>query len=168
MRSTLIFLAIILVILLAVAYLQGVETFKLGWRTSLEQFGRFLPILFIAMVVAGFTEVLLPEDLVENWLSESSGWRGIGIAWLAGIITPGGSLIGLPIIAALYKAGVGVAVLMTYATSFATLSIMRIPLEAGFMGWRLAGLRVLVSLGLPFIVGGLTQLILPFFQSLEP
>lgn len=165
MRVSALALLGVLGVLLLLAALQGPATVALGWRTSLQQLLRFLPILVIAMLVAGFTETLLPERLVETWLSDSAGWRGIAIAWLAGILTPGGSLIGLPLIAVLYKAGVGLAVLMTYATSFATLSLLRIPLEVGFYGWRITGIRVLVTLVLPFIAGGLTLLLAPWLEE---
>lgn len=155
----------VLAVLMVVARFQGSEVFTEGYRTSFEQLLRFLPILVVAMLVAGYTEVLLPEDIVERWLSDASGWRGIGLAWLGGILTPGGSIIGLPIVAALYQAGVGISVLMTYATSFATLSILRVPLEVGFYGWRLTLIRIAVSLVLPLIAGGLTQLFLGVFRS---
>ncbi len=156
MKATAIGMAGFLLVLMALAIWQGV--FKDGLQTSGKQLLGFFPILVIAMLLAGFTQVLLPRGLVESWLSDSAGWKGIGIAWIAGIITPGGSIVGLPIIAGLYKSGVGVAVLMTYATSLATLSVLRIPLEAGFYGWQLTMLRVGVSLVLPLIAGGLTML----------
>lgn len=163
MKATAIGMAGFLLILMAVAVWQGEGTFKAGMQTSGKQLLGFFPILVIAMMLAGFTQVLLPKGLVENWLSDSAGWKGIGLAWIAGIVTPGGSIVGLPIIAGLYKSGVGVAVLMTYATSLATLSVLRIPLEAGFYGWQLTMLRVGVSLILPLIAGGLTLLALRLF-----
>jgi len=164
MKATALGMAGFLFILMALAVWQGEGTFKAGMQTSGKQLLGFFPILVIAMMLAGFTQVLLPRGLVETWLSDSSGWKGIGLAWIAGIITPGGSIVGLPIIAGLYKSGVGVAVLMTYATSLATLSILRIPLEAGFYGWQLTMLRVGVSLLLPLIAGGLTLLALRFIS----
>ena len=164
MKTTAIALFVVLAILIVLALMQGTSTFNQAWRASFVQLFKFLPILVIAMLVAGFTETLLPEGLVETWLSDSSGWRGITIAWFAGVVTPGGSIIGLPLIAALYKSGVGLAVLMTYATSFATLSLLRVPLEVGFYGWRITGIRVLVSLILPFVAGGLTLLLVPWLE----
>ncbi len=162
MKITAISLLFALCALMGLALYQGVDTFTLGLRNSFNQLLRFFPVLIVAILVAGYTETLLPKKIVEHWLSDSSGWRGIGIAWLAGILTPGGSIIGLPLVAAMYKSGVGVSVLMTYTTSFATLSLLRVPLEVGFYGWRLTGLRVAVSVVLPLIAGGLTQLLLSF------
>lgn len=136
-----------------------------AWLTDVTATaGALFSVLVIAMLFAGFTEILLPEGFVERWLSDSSDWRGLGLARLAGIITPDGSIIELPLIAVLYKSGVGISVLMTYATSLATLSIMRVPLEVGFYGWRLSGVRVAVSLVPPLIAGMLTQLLLPVLK----
>lgn len=161
MKETAIGFLIVLIVLMVFALRKGTETFVLGWSTSLQQLVHFIPVLVLAVLVTGFTQVLLPKRLVENWLSESSGWRGIGLAWLAGILTPGGSLVGLPMIAVLFKAGVGISVLITYATSFATLSLLKVPLEIGFYGWRLTGMRILVSLVLPIIAGMLSHLLVP-------
>jgi len=142
MTATAIALFALLAILMGISLWRGTDVFTSGWRTSMSQLFRFLPILVIAMLVAGYTEALIPKDIVQRWLSDSSGWRGIGLAWLAGVLTPGGSIIGLPMVAVLYQAGVGITVLITYATSFATLSVLRIPLEVGFYGWKLTLTRV--------------------------
>ena len=159
MKITALSLLFTLAVLMGLALLQGADTFSLGLRNSFNQLLRFFPVLVVAILVAGFAEALLPRAVIEHWLSDTSGWRGLCIGWLAGILTPGGSIIGLPLVAAMYKTGVGLSVLMTYATSLATLSLLRIPLEVGFYGWRLTGFRVAVSIILPFVAGGLTQLL---------
>lgn len=159
MKATIIAMAGALLLVIALTMFKGSDVFWDGVSTSTRQLVKFAPILIVAIFLAGFVETLLPKELVQQWLSDSSGWKGIGLAWLGGILTPGGSIVGLPIIAGLHRAGVGNAVLMTYATSLATLSLLRVPLEAGFYGWRLTGLRVAVSLILPFIAGGLTMLL---------
>ena len=164
MKETAIALTLTLAALMAFALWKGKEVFILGWQTSSQQLLHFLPVLILAVIIAGFTETLLPKSLVERWLSDSSGLRGIALAWLAGILTPGGSLIGLPLIAVLYKAGAGISVIITYSTSFATLSLLKVPIEVSFYGWRLTGLRLLVSLVLPIIAGMLAQVVLVLFK----
>ena len=165
MRAGAIALLGTLALLMAIALWQGTDTFAQAVRASVKQLIGFLPILVIAMAVAGFTETLLPRGFVETWLSDASGWRGIGVAWLAGILTPGGSLVGLPMVAVMWQAGAGLSVLMTYATSFALLSMIRIPLEVGFYGWRLTAIRVAVSLALPILAGLLTRLFVPLVEK---
>jgi uncharacterized membrane protein YraQ (UPF0718 family) len=126
---------------------------------------RFMPVLIVALLLAGFTEVLLPADLVEKWLSDSAGLKGIAVAWAAGALTPGGSLVGMPLIVALYQAGVGIGVLVTYMTSLALMSLVRLPLELTFYGWRLTALRMFFSVFLPPVAVFLAQVVAPFFIS---
>lgn len=163
MKFTIISMAVVLLLLVGLSLLKGVETFKLGLSTAGTQLLKFLPILMVAILLAGFTEALLPAEIVEGWLSDASGWRGIGIAWLAGILTPGGSIVGLPLVAALYSAGAGISVVMTYLTSLALLSLVRIPLEVGFYGGRLTALRIAAVLILPPIAGVIAKFAAPLF-----
>ena len=163
MRGTLIILLVVLFALMGAAAWKGQDTFTLGLRTSGVQLLRFLPILVIAMLLAGFAEALLPPEIVNNWLSDASGWRGIGVAWLAGILTPGGSVMGMPLVAALYKVGAGIGVLITYLTAMALMSVIRIPLKIGFYGWRLTLLRIAACLFLPPLAGILAQIVAPLF-----
>ena len=163
MKSTLVVLLVALGGLMGLALWQGTSTFLGGWQAATRQLVRFVPVLLIAMLLDGFTEVLLPHAVVSRWLSDAAGWRGIGLASLAGALTPGGVIVGFPLAATLFKAGVGMGALMAYLTALATLSLLRVPLEAGFYGWRMTALRIVVSLGLPFIAGGMAHLLAPLF-----
>lgn len=160
MKLTAIIFALLLVSVMLYAWLQGSQVFNTAVSNSWTQIKGFVPIIILAVILAAFAETLMPKNFAENWLSESSGWRGILLAWGAGIITPGAGLVGMPLVATLYKAGAGLPVLMTYITSLATLSLMKLPIEASFYGWKITFIRVGVSLILPLIAGGLTQLLL--------
>ena len=157
MKLSLALMAVILAAALGLVWSRGqlAEAMRASWT----QAGQFLPIVLIAIVVIGCTEVLLSKELVERWLSDSSGMRGILIGWFAGALTPGGSLVGLPLVAGLYRAGVGAAVLVTYLVSLALLSMIRIPMEIGLIGARLTAVRVLVCLLLPPLAGLLTRVV---------
>lgn len=165
MKWTLIAMAAIVAALVITAALRGDGLVAQGFRTAGTTGVRFLPVLAVAFVIMGFVDVLLPRAVVETWLSDAAGWRGLGIAWLAGVLTPAGSIIGLPLAAALLKAGVGAGVLVTYLTSMATLSLIRVPLEIGFYGWRLMLLRLVTSLVLPFVAGALARLVAPWVMG---
>lgn len=116
-----------------------------------------LPILLVVFLLTGLVEVLLPRDQIAGWLSDSSGLRGIGVAWLAGALTPGGGPVGLPLTAALARAGAGPGVLVTYLTSMALLSFIRVPMEMGIIGTRLVLLRVAATALMPPLAGLLVQ-----------
>lgn len=159
MKFTILFLSVLLIAMIFYAWQQGPDTFALAWANSGNQLLSFAPVLVIAVLLAGFTQTLIPQDFVQNWLSDSSGWRGIILAWIAGIFTPIAGVLAMPLVAVLYQAGASLAVIMTYLTSLATLSLMKVPIEVGFYGWKLTMLRFAVSLILPLIAGALTHAI---------
>lgn len=165
MKWSIISMLVLVAGLIGFAGYKGGGLVEQGFRTAGSTSLKFVPILLVAFVIMGFVDALLPQEVVEKWLSDAAGWRGIGVAWLAGVLTPAGSIIGLPLAAALLKAGVGAGVLVTYLTSMATLSLIRIPLEIGFYGWRLMALRVAVSLVLPFVAGGLARWMGPWIMG---
>ncbi len=164
MKFTMIFLFVLLVGIGIYAWTQGPEVFSQALSNSKNQLLRFAPILVIAVVLAGFAEAVIPKEFIENWLSDTSGWRGITLAWIAGIFTPIAGVLAMPLVAVLYQAGASLAVIMTYLTSLATLSLMKVPIEIGIYGWKLTALRFGVSLALPLIAGFLTLAIVQVFQ----
>jgi uncharacterized membrane protein YraQ (UPF0718 family) len=163
MRGALIVMVVILAALVGVVAWRG----QLGEaaRASASQLGQLGPMLVLVLLVVGCTEVLLSRELVERWLSDAAGLRGIAIAWAAGVVTPGGGAMGLPIVAGLHRVGVAPAVLVTYLVSLATLSLIRIPMEVGFVGGRIAALRLLACLFMPPLAGLLTRWLVPHLPA---
>ncbi|MCJ8323295.1 MAG: permease [Rhizobiales bacterium] len=164
MKLTAIIFITILAVMIFYTWLQGTETFSLAWKNSGKQLLSFVPIMVMAVIMAAFAETLMPKGFVDKWLSEEAGFKGILLAWGAGILTPGAGIVGMPLVAGLYKAGAGLPVIMTYLTSIATLSFVKMPIEAGFYGWKITFIRVGVSLILPLIAGGLTQVFISINQ----
>lgn len=162
MKGAAIVMLAMLAALVAYAAYKGDGSLGQALTTSAKSFARFLPVLAIAFLLMGFADTLLPQAVVERWLTDASGLKGMGIAWLAGVLTPGGSIIGMPLVAALAKAGVGPGVLVTYLVSLATMSVMRAPLEVGFYGLRLTVLRIIACALVPFIAGGVARVAAPY------
>jgi uncharacterized membrane protein YraQ (UPF0718 family) len=163
MKWAAIFLAVLFLSILGLAVYQGrLET---GFRASARSMITIGPVFLLALLVMGFTEVLLPQGWVERWLTDASGARGLVIAWVAGILTPGGSVIGMPLAAELLTTGASPAVVVTFLTSMATLNILRLPMEAGFYGMRVTAIRVVSCAVVPFIAGGIARLLSPFVMA---
>lgn len=154
MRAAAVVMVVLAVALGALCYLRGgtamvAEGLKSGGRSLVV----LLPLLLVVFLLTGFVEVLLPREAVARWLSDASGARGLGVAWVAGALTPGGGPIGLPIAAALLRQGAGLGVLVTYLTSMSLLSFVRVPLEFGIYGLRLTIVRVVSCVFLPLLAG---------------
>ena len=63
------------------------------------------------------TPARVPRDLLVAWMGEDSGLRGIVLAWLAGLLLPGGPYVVFPLAATLCKQGVGAGALIMKSTS---------------------------------------------------
>jgi uncharacterized membrane protein YraQ (UPF0718 family) len=158
-------LLLLVLILGGVARWRGPEVFEAGLKSGGGQLLQFLPILAAAFLVMGFMDALLPQETVRRWMSDAAGWRGIGIAWLAGALTPAGGIVGMPLAAGLYRSGAGLGVIVTYLTSLSLLSFLRVPLEVGFYGARLTASRLVVSLLLPPLAGLIAQVLSPYLRG---
>jgi uncharacterized membrane protein YraQ (UPF0718 family) len=113
-----------------------------------------LPRLAAAQVVAGLIWVMLPRDRFSRLLGDNSGHRGLIIATVAGIITPGGPASAYPFLAIIAAAGADRGVMISYITSWALLAAQRIIVwDVPFMGLEFSAVRFLVCLPLPILAG---------------
>lgn len=160
MRAAAILMVLLVALLGGLCYSRGGAALLLsGLKGGARGMLQLLPLLLVVFLLTGLIEVLLPRATVAAWLSDSAGVRGLMLAWVAGALTPGGGPIGLPLAAALLRAGAGFGVLVTYLTSMSLLSFVRVPMEVGIYGLRLTLLRIGSSLFLPLLAGGLAQLL---------
>jgi uncharacterized membrane protein YraQ (UPF0718 family) len=160
MRAAAVVMALVAVALGGLCFYKGgtpllTEGLKGGARSMVQ----LVPLLAVVFLLTGFAEVLLPKEVVSAWLSDEAGPRGLLVALAAGVLTPGGGPIGLPLAAALLRAGAGSGVLVTYLTSMSLLSFVRVPMEIGIYGLRLTVLRIASCALLPLAAGGIAQLL---------
>jgi uncharacterized membrane protein YraQ (UPF0718 family) len=153
----------------ALSYAKGKDFFLKGLDESWVLLFFILPRLMGAFVLAGFVEVMVPKDMIHRWIGEKSGMRGIVIAAVAGMVTPGGPLISFPLIAALYKLGADSGPLVAYLTSWELLGVQRIIVwELPLMGMRFALLRFLASMVLPILAGITARKLVSYIGSSSP
>jgi len=157
--STLIMMAAALA-LLAGLYLKTPELAGAAVHSGVGLMLDVLPRMVAAFVIAGIIQAVVPEALIGRWMGAESGWKGLVIAMGLGAVTPGGPMMQFPIVASLYKTGVGVGPLISYLTSWSVLGVHRaIVWEVPFLGARVVVLRLLVSLAFPLFAGWLSALL---------
>ncbi len=136
---------------------EGFQTFKHVWL-----------LLLLALGIAGFLQVLVPHEIVSDYLGPRSGMKGLLIGWGVGAVTPGAPFTILPIAASLLKAGSGIAPVMTMVLSASLgVAVTRVPYEIAFVGWRFAVMRLLACLLLP-LAGGLLVKLLNHWMAFYP
>jgi uncharacterized membrane protein YraQ (UPF0718 family) len=161
------FLAFAIVMGVVCYQLLGPKAFDEAVSQDLLLLADMLPRVIAALTVAGLVWVLLPRDRMSRLIGKESGFRGLVIATVAGIITPGGPASAYPLLAVIGGAGADRGSLVAYITSWAILGIQRILIwDVPLMGVEFSLTRFLISLPLP-IVAGLIARRLPLSLSLS-
>src|SRR5262249_42294699 len=135
------------------AYLKGGERHIAGVIEAIKTILLVLPTLIGAFLIAGYIRVLMPEEVVREWLGDESGLKGVLIGYLAGTLTFGGPFISFPIAASFYHAGGSVGTVTTYITSWALWGGGIIFYEFSILGPRLFTIRMVASIIFPLLAG---------------
>ena len=135
-----IIMGVIAVAVVIIAYYKGVHVqgLKSAWGMVIQ----ILPMLLLAMVVAGAIQHLIPTALVTKWIGAESGFRGILIGTVVGACTSGGPYVSLPIAAGLMHMGANVGTLVAFVTAWSLIGLSSIPMHIGIMGWQFTGIRL--------------------------
>lgn len=159
-----IIMAVLAIILLAIGYSKGGGQHIRGLSSGLKMIVEIMPLLVFAFIVAGMVQVLLPRELLSQWIGEESGLKGILIGTLAGGVTPGGPYVSLPVVAGLLKAGAGVGTMVAFLTAWSLWAVARLPMEIGILGWKFTFVRFICTFFFPPIAGYIAQF---FFSGVK-
>jgi uncharacterized membrane protein YraQ (UPF0718 family) len=152
-------IAILAVILAIVAYVKDPGLPALGVKNGLSLLWFVLPRLVPALILAGLMQVLVPHEVVARYFGRAGGFRALIVASIAGVLTPGGPMVSVPLLVAAANSGAGTPSLVSYMTAWSLFGLQRIiAWEAPLMGWRFVSVRVLASLALPVLAGWLVTL----------
>ncbi|MBX9700334.1 MAG: hypothetical protein K2X74_12920 [Acetobacteraceae bacterium] len=125
-----------------------------------------LPAMVAGLLLAGSLKQLVPPGALARWMGANSGWRGLVIASLAGMATPGGPMAAFPLVLVLARAGADRGAVICYVVSWALNGLQRILVwEVPLLGADFALLRL--ASGLPLgVLAGLIARRLPIAWSL--
>jgi uncharacterized membrane protein YraQ (UPF0718 family) len=140
------------------AYMRDPGLPWVGAKAGLGLLWEILPRLIAALILTGMLQVLVSPEQIERFFGKAAGYRGISLAFVAGILTPGGPMASFPMVAVFYQSGAPMSVLVTYVTSWSLFGFQRvIAWELPFMGPRFVMARVLPTLALPIVAGYLVR-----------
>jgi uncharacterized membrane protein YraQ (UPF0718 family) len=115
---------------------------------------RFGPVIVVSFLAAGFAETLIPGEWIRSALGEESGVKGIVIASGAGMLTPSGPFVSMPIAAVMIRSGVGAGPVVAFLTGWSLLALHRfVAWEVPVLGFRIAALRYGICLVVPVLAG---------------
>ncbi len=145
--------------LLLVGYSKGQGQHVAGLSSALDMTLEILPMLVFAFVVAGMIQVLVPRELLLEWVGVESGLRGLLIGTAAGSVAYGGPYVVLPTTAALLRAGASAGTMVAFITGWSLWAVSRLPMEVGLLGWKFTLVRVASTFFFPPIAGWLAQML---------
>jgi uncharacterized membrane protein YraQ (UPF0718 family) len=155
-----VFVLVALVVVAAVAaYLKDPGLPWIGARHGLTLLWFVLPRLVPALILAGLLQVVIPQEVVARHFGRESGLGAILMATGAGVITPGGPMVSVPLLVVMANSGVALGPMVAYMTAWSLFGMQRIiAWEAPLMGWHFVMVRTLSSLAFPIVAGWLVKL----------
>lgn len=157
--STLLMVAAAAATLLAV-YAKSPEAARKGLNATASLMLEITPRMIAAFTLAGLFQAIVPQEVIVRWMGHGSGVKGILIGMSLGGLTPGGPMTHFPVIAALFKMGVGIGPLVSYLTAWSLFGLQRVIMwEIPFLGPKVVAIRIAVSILFPIVSGWLCQMI---------
>lgn len=157
--STIVMLAAA-VVALVIVYWKSPPAASHGLQATGALILEITPRMIAAFTLAGLIQAVVPQEMIVRWMGHGSGYRGLLIGMTLGSVTPGGPMTHFPVIAALYKVGIGVGPLVAYLTAWSLFGLQRIIMwEIPFLGAKIVALRIAVSFFFPVFAGWLCELI---------
>jgi len=159
---TILIMAVLCVIAFLVAYSKGkqIEGLVIAKNITFQ----VLPLLVLAFILAGLLQVIIPQDLIANWVGKESGLKGIILGSIAGAFLPGGPYVTLPVVVGLSKIGASIPVLVAMISGWSLIAVMRLPMEIGILGPKLTLIRLAAAFIFAPIIGLTAKLIMKIFN----
>lgn len=158
MKCAFVILLLMALALIGAAWKKDPGLLPKGFRASWGMLLGLLPLLILAFLLAGLIQVAIPPEVIQTWLGEESGLRGIMLGTVVGALITGGPYLSFPIIAAVFQSGAGLGTTVALVTGWAMLGLGQLPFEATFLGPRFMLIRLLSVCLVPVLAGGIAQL----------
>jgi uncharacterized membrane protein YraQ (UPF0718 family) len=138
----------------AVFLREGREVFVSVLVEDTQLFFEILPKVLAGTLIGALIRLLVSGETIAATLGAGSGWRGLGIATMAGVLIPAGPFTVFPLAAALLAAGADAGAATAFVSAWLLLGLNRaVVWEVPFFGPDFVGLRMLVSAPMPILLG---------------
>ena len=112
-----------------------------------------LVLLLVGFLLAGLIQVIIPKELISNWLGNKAGVKAVLIGCVAGGLIPGSPYAVFPIAGGFYKAGAGLGAMVGFISAWSLWSVTRLPVEIALISPKLALIRYAITFIIPPIAG---------------
>jgi uncharacterized membrane protein YraQ (UPF0718 family) len=154
------FLWLLALVLGLIVARRDVALLKRALRSAIDNLIAIMPRIGLALLLAGFVAKLIPTEMVGHMIGPETGWAGIAIATLFGGMMPSGPMIAFPVVVVLRNADAGIPQVVAFLTAWSVFAWHRVLIyEVAMLGWHFVMVRMVSSLTLPFVAGGIATLL---------
>lgn len=133
---------------------EGLGAVREIFADDLLLFAEILPKVLAGTLIGALIQILVPRATIVRWLGAGSGWTGLLIATLAGVLIPAGPFTVFPIAASLLLAGADRGTAVAFISGWLLLGLNRALIwEMPFFGTDIVLMRSALSVWMPFAVG---------------
>jgi uncharacterized membrane protein YraQ (UPF0718 family) len=151
MRKTL--FGLILAILTLALSRGGWARLLLGLKIAAGMALQVLPLLVVALAMAGLIQALISHEQVSRLLGQGSGLKGLLLGALAGALVPGGPYVYFPLAATFFLAGAEMGTIVAFVSAKNLWTLSRLPMEMALLDPKITLIRYLVTLVFPPLLG---------------
>ncbi|NLP18475.1 MAG: permease [Firmicutes bacterium] len=116
-----------------------------------------MKILPAVVLLMGLIDVWVPKALIQRYLGQEAGWRGVLLALAFGTAPTGPLYIAFPIASGLLQKGARLSNVVIFLGTWAAAKIPQVMVEAKFLGLSFALLRLVLTLGAILAMGYLME-----------
>ena len=122
-----------------------------------KRLGMMAPLFLWAMGIYALFRAYVPAELIELLIGRESGWWGLAIGLGLGSLALMPGFVAFPLCAMLRTQGVPYFVLAGFSVALMNVGVTTFPVEARYLGFRVALIRnvvgLMISLVIALIVG---------------
>jgi uncharacterized membrane protein YraQ (UPF0718 family) len=140
--------------------LRGPDAFRHALESAMGMLLFILPAIIGGLLLAGALKQLVPPGALARWMGAEAGFRGLAIATLAGMATPGGPMAAFPLVLVLAQAGADRGALIAFIFAWSLNGFQRVLVyEVPLLGADFTVMRLLITLPMPLLAGWIGRMI---------
>lgn len=163
------FLPVLLIAVIdLVGWLVAPDAFEPVAQNTWEYLREAILILIPVAVMMGLFEVWVPKSLISQYLGHASGWKGVALAFLFGMLPTGPIYVAFPIAGMLLKKGARPLNIVILLNTWAALKIPQLMVETQFLGATFMLTRLALTVPSAFLIGWLVEKFVQWTGGLAP
>ena len=139
-------------LLLGISFVKDKSKTILALKRAGKMFVNVAPQFMAILLLTGLLLAIIKPKMIEHIIGAESGFMAMLITSLLGAIMLIPAVIAFPIGAELLRNGAGVAQIVVFISTLTTVGLITLPLEAKYLGKKLAIIRNAFSYLLAFLV----------------